>query len=106
DPASIAKVAGSLQADGIVFGSVTRTGAEWGLTMTVVDGKTGEVSDTLSIPLKSYRMDGEAKKAIAAQLGPAIAKLGVEPAVEITPQPTPPPPPPVPAATGHAPSPA
>ena len=91
DPASIAKVAGSLQADGIVFGSVTRTGAEWGLTMTVVDGKTGEVSDTLSIPLRSYRMDGEARKAIAAQLGPAIAKLGAEPAVEITPEPTAPP---------------
>lgn len=87
DSASIAKVAGSLQADGVVFGSVTRTGAEWGLTITVVDGKSGEASDTLSIPLRSYRMDAEAKKAIAAQLAPAIAKLGNEPAVEITPPP-------------------
>lgn len=91
DSASIAKVAGSLQADGVVFGSVTRTGAEWGLTITVVDGKSGEASDTLSIPLRSYRMDAEAKKAIAAQLAPAIAKLGNEPAVEITPPPTAPP---------------
>src|SRR5215813_2531512 len=86
DSASIAKVAGSLQADGVVFGSVIRTGAQWGLTITVVDGKSGEVSDTLSIPLRSYKMDGEARKAIAAQLGPAIAKLGNEPAVEITPE--------------------
>jgi len=61
DSASISKVAGALQADGIVFGSVTRTGAEWGLTITVVDGKTGEASDTLSIPLRSYKMDGEAR---------------------------------------------
>jgi len=33
-------------------------------------------------------MDGEARKAIAAQLAPAIAKLGNEPAVEITPEPS------------------
>src|SRR5262249_46913524 len=94
DPASIARVAGSLNADGVVHGSVTKTGAEWGLTMTVLDGKTGEVSDTLSIPLKSYRVDAESKKAIAAALAPAIAKLGEAP-VEITPPEPPGPPAPV-----------
>lgn len=88
-PQSMARISADLQADGVILGSVRKTGAAWGLTLTVVDGKTGQVSDTLSIPLRSYRMDRDSKKAIAAQLAPAVAKLGTEPAVEINPEPLP-----------------
>src|SRR5512143_2457146 len=65
-PDAVARVAGDVQADGVVKGSVQRTGKQWGLTLTVLDGRTGQVSDTLSIPLRSYRMDTDAKRAIAA----------------------------------------
>jgi hypothetical protein len=99
-PDAATRVAAAVQADGIVAGSVQRSGKAWSLTITVVDGKTGQVSDTLDIPLRSYRLDGDSKKAIAAQLAPAIARLGNKAPIEIAPEPTrpplPPPPPKVP----------
>jgi hypothetical protein len=87
---AVAKAAAEVQADGVVEGAVSRTGVEWGLTLTLFDGHTGQITDTLSIPLRSYKMDADARAAIARDLPPALAKLGAEPTVEVTaPEPAP-----------------
>jgi hypothetical protein len=73
---NVARIAAELQADAIVQGSVQRTGVEWGLTITIIDGKTGGVSDTVSVALRSNKLDPASRRELADKLTPALAKVG------------------------------
>lgn len=83
-----AKLAAELQADAFINGSLQRRrGGKYNLALTLRDGKTGAVTDTIDVPLKSARVDSAARADLAMKLEPALAKVGAlsdEP-LEITP---------------------
>jgi hypothetical protein len=105
---TVALLAAELQVDAVVAGSVQKTGVTWGLTLVLLDGKTGAVADTVSVPLRAPKLDAAAKREVEDWLVPALAKVGappeppaaaapaaadVEPApLAPTPEPAPPPP--------------
>lgn len=87
---AIARLAAELQADAFIEGSLEK-GRRGGYTLllTIYEGKTGAVTDTLAFKLRSPRLDSDSKAELSEKLVPALAKITAlsdeEPVVDITP---------------------
>jgi hypothetical protein len=83
-----ARLAADLTADAFITGALQRRrGGRYNLALTLRDGKTGAVTETIDVPLKRARVDSAARADLAMKLEPALAKVGAlsdEP-LEITP---------------------
>jgi hypothetical protein len=67
-----ARVAADVQADAIVTGTLARAGRRWRLALVVREGRSGEMTATLVVQLRSAVPDEAAKNEIAAQVLPVI----------------------------------
>src|SRR5688572_1520682 len=89
----IARLSAELQADAFIEGALERRRrGGYTLLLTIHEGKTGAVTDTLAISMRSSRLDSDSKAELAEKLVPALAKidaLSTEEPIDITPPPGP-----------------
>lgn len=71
---NVAKIAKEISVDAIVVGSVKRKGNRWTLSVTVREGKTGKVMDTLIFRLSSPKVGKSDKQNISGDLLPLIKR--------------------------------